>query len=73
MRLVLLLVVIVVVGVCLGWLHFSSGNDAGTPHVTVSVDKDKIEADKNTVVEKVQNLGHRPADKTAVTTQKAPE
>ena len=67
----LLLVVILIIGVCLGWLHFSSSNDAGKPNVTVSVDKDKIEADKNTVVEKVQNLGQQVKVKVVTTSQKA--
>jgi beta-lactam-binding protein with PASTA domain len=71
MRLVILLVVIVVVGVFLGWFHFSSSNDTGTPNVTFSVDKEKIEADKNKVVDKVQNLEHKAVDKAAATTQKA--
>jgi uncharacterized protein YxeA len=68
MKLVLLLVVIVVAGVFLGWFHFSSSNDTGKPNVTLSVDKDKIEVDKNKVVDKMQGLGHKPADKTAVAT-----
>ena len=63
MKLVILLVVIVVIGVGLGWLHFSSSNDAGRPNVTVSVDKNKV-------VDQIQDLRHKPADKTAVTTQK---
>lgn len=71
MRLVLLLVVIVVVGVFLGWFHFSSSNDTGAPNVTLSVDKDKIEADKNKVVDKAQDLEHKAVDKAAATTQKA--
>lgn len=71
MKLILLLVVILVVAGCLGWLHFSSSNDAGKPNVTVSVDKDKIEADKDKVVDKVQGLEHRAADKTTATTQRA--
>ena len=70
MKLVLLLAVIVIVAVWLGWLHFSSTNDAGKPNVSVSVDKDKIEADKNRVVDKVQDLEHRATDKTRPTTQK---
>jgi hypothetical protein len=71
MKLVFLLVVIVIVGACLGWFHFSSSNDTGRPNVTLSVDKDKIEADKNRAVDEVQGLGHKPVDKTAVTTQGA--
>ena len=71
MKLVILLVVIVVVGVYLGWLHFSSSNDTGKPNVTLSVDKDKIEADKNKMVDRMQDLEHKAMDKTPATTQKA--
>ena len=62
---------IVVIGVFLGWFHFSSSNDAGKPNFSVSVDKGKIEADKTTVVDKVQHLEHKAADKAAPTSQKA--
>jgi hypothetical protein len=71
MKLVLLLIVIVVIGACLGWFHFSSSHDAGRPNVTFSVDRDKIRADKNEVVDKIQGLESRPADGTATTSQKA--
>ena len=72
MRTVLiLLALIVVVGVGLGWFHFSSRNDKGEPSVTLSVDKDKITTDKDKLVNKVQDLGHQAADKIAPTTQKA--
>jgi hypothetical protein len=71
MKLVFLLVVIVIVGVCLGWFHFSSSSDTGRPNVTMSVDKDKIETDKDKAVEEVRGLGHKSTDKTAVTTQGA--
>jgi predicted negative regulator of RcsB-dependent stress response len=70
-KLVLLIVVLVGVGVCLGWFHFSSSNDTGKPNVTFSVDKNKIEADKNKVVDKIQDMEHKPVDRTTTTTQKA--
>jgi hypothetical protein len=70
MKLVLLLIVIVIIGVFLGWFHFSSNSDAGKPNITVSVDKDKIEADKNKALNQMQDLRQKPADTTAVTTQK---
>jgi hypothetical protein len=75
--LLILLAVVVVVGVglgfYLGWFNLSSSNDAGKPDVTVSVDKDKIESDKGTVVDTVQDLGHKAADKIETTSQKAPD
>lgn len=71
MKLVLILVVIVVVGVFLGWIHFSSSSDTGKPNVTVTVDSNKIEADKNKMVDKVQDMEHKAADKPTTTSQKA--
>jgi uncharacterized protein YxeA len=68
---VLALIVVVGVGLgfYLGWFNFSSRNDTGKPNVTLSVDKDKVEADKDKVVDKVQDLGHKAVDKIAATTQ----
>ncbi|MFH2002032.1 MAG: hypothetical protein ABIK28_20325 [Planctomycetota bacterium] len=57
---IILLVLVVVVGVILGfylgWFNFSSSNDQGKPNVTLTVDQDKIEADKDKVVDKVKDL-----------------
>lgn len=58
----LLAVVGVILGFYLGWFNFSSKNGAGKTDVTLSVDKDKIEADKDKLV-----------DKIPLTTKKAPE
>ena len=74
MKTVLIVLVLIVVvggglGLYLGWFNFSSRDDAGKSSVTLSVDKDKIEADKDKVVDKVQGLGHEAADKVAATTQ----
>ena len=75
--LLIVLAVVVVVGVALGfylgWFNLSSSNDGGESNVTVSVDKNKIEADRDTVVDSVQDLGHKAADKIEATTQKAPD
>ena len=74
--LLIVLAVAVVVGVLgfyLGWFNLSSSNDGGQGNVKVSVDKDKIEADKDEVVDMVQDLGHKAADKIEATTQKALE
>lgn len=64
MKITLVLIVLIVVGLgfYLGWFNFSSGNSPGTSNVTVSVDKDKIEADKDNVVDKVQDLGNKVTD-----------
>jgi hypothetical protein len=37
----------------------------------LSMDKGKMEADKDEVVDKVQDAGHKAADEVAATTQKA--
>jgi len=70
---VLILIVIAVVGLGAyrGWFHLSSRNDQAKADVTVSVDKDKIVADKDQVMDKAQSLGHEAADKVTATTQKA--
>lgn len=60
-----LLVAVVIVGVVgfyLGWFSFSMSDDDRKPNITLSVDKDKIEADKDKVVDKVQDLGSKDAD-----------
>jgi cell division protein FtsX len=59
--LLIVLAVLVVVGVglgfYLGWFNLSSRSDKAEPNVTLSVDKAKIEADKDKVVEKAKDLG----------------
>ena len=75
MLLVLAVIVAVVAGLGFyrGWFHFSSGSDGKNAHVTVSVDKDQIQEDKDKAVDKVQDLGHQEKEKVATTTQKAQE
>jgi len=73
--LVLALIVAVVAGLgfYMGWFHFSSGSDDRNAHITVSVDKDQIQEDKDKAVDKVQDLGQQAKDKVETTTQKAGE
>jgi hypothetical protein len=76
MKPVLILIALILVGGAalgyyLGWFTFSSHSNPSGSAITLSVDKDKIEADKNQVVDKAQDLGHEAADKIAATTQKA--
>ena len=75
MLLVFVLIVAVVAGLGFyrGWFHFSSGSDGSSAHVTVSMDKGRIQKDKDKAVDKVQDLGHQEKDKVATTTQKAQE
>jgi len=59
MLLVLALIMAVVIGLgfYMGWFHFSSASDDKKAHITVSVDKDQIQKDKDKAVDKVQDLG----------------
>ncbi len=72
MRTVLItLAVVVALGFYLGWFNFSSHNDRGQPNITLSVDKNKIESDKDKVVDKVEGLGRKVEAKVLPTTRKA--
>ncbi len=57
----------------MGWFHFSSGSDGNGAHVTVSMDKGRIQEDKDKAVDKVKDLEQRAKDKVATATQKAQE
>ena len=57
LALVLIVAVVAGLGFYKGWFHFSSGSDGKNAHVTVSVDKDQIQEDKDKAVDKVQDLG----------------
>jgi acetolactate synthase regulatory subunit len=70
---VLALIVAVVAGLgfYMGWFHFSSGSDGKNAHVTVSVDKGRIQEDKDKAVDKVKDLGQQAKDKVETATQKS--
>jgi hypothetical protein len=84
MRFLIMLVVVAGcvagLGVYRGWFHFTSDSAAGTSNMTLTVDNNKIDDDKNKVIVKSQELGHRAEtnvsaaiDKsTAQTTQPSP-
>ena len=59
-KLILVVAVIAAVGFYRGWFHVTSDGAIGTPNVTLTVDKDKIQDDKTAVREKAQDLGKRP-------------
>ncbi len=77
MRMFLVLAPIVAVvaglGFSMGWFHFSSGSDDKNAHVTVSVDKGRIQEDKDKAVDKVKDLGQQVKHEVATTTQKVQE
>ena len=72
---VLTTLILVVAGVglafYLGWFKLSSRSDRGKADVTLSFDTDKIEADRERMVNKVQTLGHQAVDEIALAAQKA--
>ncbi len=63
MRFLIVLVLIVVgvasVGFYRGWFRVTSDSSADRSTVTVSVDKDKIQEDKQKAVGKAQDVGHQ--------------
>lgn len=67
----LLLVVIVIaavgfaIGLYMGWFRVASQNADGTSNITLTVDKDKIQQDKDKVVSTVQDLGNQSKDEAA--------
>ena len=70
---VLIVTVVVGLGFYMGWFHFSSGSDGKNTHVTMSVDKGRIQEDKDKAVDKVKGLEQRAKDKVETTTQTAKE
>ncbi len=71
--LVLIVTLVVGLGFYMGWFHFSSGSDGTNAHVTMSVDKGRIQEDKDKAVDKVKGLEQRAKDKVETTTQTAKE
>lgn len=53
----------------LGWFHLVSGNEDGNPHITVTMDKDKIKADEK----KVLDVVHPGPAKAPAPTEKSPD
>lgn len=54
---VLIAVVVAAVGLYLGWFRFSSGSDQNEANATLSVDKEKIQEDKDKVADKIHDVG----------------
>jgi hypothetical protein len=53
-----------------GWFHLGSQNSAGKSDITLTVDKDKMNADEQKAKDKVQGLGRRADDKAAAAAEK---
>ena len=69
--LVLIAAVVAGVGFYRGWFHLTSDRAADKSNVTLTVDKDKIQADKQKAVDKVQDLGHQARDQAPAPVQPA--
>jgi hypothetical protein len=67
-RLVILLVLVVAGIVILGfyqnWFHLSTSETDGKTNISVTVDREKMEQDKEKAKEKVQELKQKVRDKT---------
>ena len=60
--LVLLVVAVAGLGYYLGWFHLSTDNEDHKKSVTITVDKEKIDADKEKAKEKVEHAGEKLKD-----------
>jgi hypothetical protein len=61
------------VGFYQGWFHFSTGGTDGKPNATITVDQDKIEADKKAAQDKLKDLGDKAKEKTNTAGDKGKE
>lgn len=69
--LVLIAAGVAALGFYRGWFRLTSDRTADKSNVTLTVDKEKIQADKQRAVDKVQDLGHQSKDQTAAPVQPA--
>jgi hypothetical protein len=65
--LVILAALVFGVGYYQGWFRLSSHSTDGRAAITLTVDKDKVSADKQTAQDKVQELGHQTKDAVSTT------
>lgn len=72
---VFLLVAVAVAGLGFyqGWFHVSTTGADGKPSATITVDQDKIKADKEAAKEKVKDLEEKGNQKAAAATGKGKE
>ncbi len=68
--LVLLVVGIVGVGFYRGWFQVSTGSTAGKSNATITVDRDKIQADQDKLKKQVQDVAKNVGDRTGAATGK---
>ena len=60
--LVLILAGVGILGYCLGWFEFRTQTTDGKTNITLSVDKNKIKADENKVLDKVRGTGDKETE-----------
>jgi hypothetical protein len=80
MKRLLVVLVFVAAGVIglafyLGWIGFTSDSAGDNLNITFTVNKDKVQQDEKTAVQKVQAIGHGAKDETTAPTEthSAPE
>jgi hypothetical protein len=66
-----LAIIVFAVGLYRGWFRLASESADNTSNITLTVDKDKIEQDKDKAIAAVQDFGEQARDKAGATTQKA--
>ena len=71
--LVLLAVAVVGLGFYLGWFHFSTSGSDGKPGAAITVDPDKIDADKKAAQDKLKDLEEKAKEQTKPTPDKSKE
>jgi hypothetical protein len=71
--LVLVVAGVVGLGFYMDWFHLSSGSDDNKASISLSVDRGKVQEDKDKAVKKVQDVGQEVKDKATPTTEKAKE
>jgi hypothetical protein len=76
-RLLLVVVLLVAAAIGLGyyqgWFHVSTGGTDGQSNPSITVDQEKIEADKEKAKEKAQDFGQKLKEKTGAATDKGKE
>jgi len=71
--LVLLVVGTVGVGFYRGWFQLSTGSAAGKSNATITVDRDKIQADQDKLKKQAQDVAKNVSDRTSGATGKGKE
>ena len=69
----LLVAGVVGLGFYLGWFRLSTDHTDQKTNITISVDQDKIQEDKEKAKEKLQGVGERVKGKVAAPAEKAKE